>query len=187
LDRKEFRNAARDALQRHIGEKAELEPRRPDITNYAGRLQRDGGMDSEQRAAIAYNERLNREWFEHQRAAPERVQAATASPPRDAERENPGLQFKAAAREVTGREDGPPPIPRAERAPETGPGRPPPATAAAKSREALNEHIERTQSPARNEMRQAARESLQRHAEAPDRGQIQPPKPDINRPRDLDR
>jgi hypothetical protein len=56
LDRTDFRNG----------------PSRPDVTNYAGRLSRDGSMFSEQRAAHNLNQKLNHSWFEHQRSAGER-------------------------------------------------------------------------------------------------------------------
>jgi hypothetical protein len=189
LDRTEFRNAARDALQRHIGEKApEPEPTRPDRHPGEGRgWLGQGDMVSENKAGNLRHRQVNQKVFEHQRQTAAALDQRLSPPASTPEREDRRQQFKAAALEVTGREDGPPRPPSAERAPDTGPGRPPPATAAAKSREALNEHIERTQSPARNDMRQAARETLQRHIESPERRDIPTPGHDLNRPRGFER
>jgi len=198
LDRSEFRTAARDLLQRHIteSEKApEPEPTRPE--QHYGTSQAwlgQGDMRSENRAAVRRDQQINRGFYEFRaREGGEAARAQLAQvidnfgrtpPPGGPTHEDIRQQFKAAAREVTTPQDGPPRSPNAERqpAPETGPERPPPA-AAAKSREALNQHVDRTEKPIRDEMRQAAREALQRNIETPERGQT--PNPD--RPRGLER
>jgi hypothetical protein len=176
LDRSEFRNAARDLLQRHIGEKAPQQAQDTDRggrggpgnpPNYAGRLQRSGDMPSENEAARNYNREVNKGWIEHQhqqtlspRAAGVEQSAAPATPERSSNTRVPGeelqQQFGTAAREVNNRD------PVAARA-------------------ALNQHIEK--SSIRSDVRAASREALQRQLEAPVRPEMQPG----NRPLDLDR
>jgi hypothetical protein len=178
LDRSEFRNAARDALQRHIAEKAPQQAQDTDRggrggpgdpPNYAGRLHRTGGMESENEAARNYDrEVLNKAWHEHQQTLTSRSpsvgqSAAPATPERSSNTRVPGeelqQQFGTAAREVNNRD------PVAARA-------------------ALNQHLEK--SSIRSDMRAASREALQRQLEAPVRPEMQPGQ-NLKRPLDLER
>jgi hypothetical protein len=72
-----------------------------------------------------------------------------------------------------------------------GPDRPPPGAATARnpetSRDALNQHIARTENSNRTQTREASREKLQRHIENPDRGQAREQNQSINRPRGIER
>ncbi|MBV9373690.1 MAG: hypothetical protein JO320_01280 [Alphaproteobacteria bacterium] len=227
MDRSDFRPTARELLERHLSEKApEQEPTRPDITQYPGRLQRNGDMVSENRAAHYYNTQVNREWFNHQRHVDERNRARadldqhiknTGRAPVD--REDLKRQFNETALEVTGKNSGPSrggpndrsgggdrergthpdgpdrPPPGAASArvpiPPRGPDRSPPAVAGEagrqSSREALNQHIERSENSNRMQMREAARENLRRHLENPDRGQARDQNQNINRSQELER
>jgi hypothetical protein len=131
---------------------------------------------------------------------------------RGLKREELKREFKETALEVTGRgnddpgrgngPDIPPPPPPG--GPGAGPKRPSPepavamlipqgfdqrvlATATARnpetSRDALNQHIERTDNAARTEMHQAAREALRRHMDEP----VRPQEPQQDRSRGLER
>jgi hypothetical protein len=154
-------------------------PSRPDVTNYAGRLSRDGSMFSEQRAAHNLNQKLNQSWFEHQRNT-------TARP----ERHQPAPEKSAPAAQRESRRTDLHPAPAA-RTPDLTPAQTPQRQQArlelrhgfnagvpvSKPDHQVRRSYERDDSTMRNRMREAGRETLRPHA-GPERPQAQ----ELNRP-----
>ena len=156
-------------------------PSRPATMDYVGRLSDDGGMFAQQRSAHYRNQKLNRNYFEHQRsngAQPERHQLAP-------EKSVPATQRESRRTDLH-------PAPAA-RTPERTPAQTPERQQArlelrhgfnagvpvSKPDHQVRRSYEQPQreSAARNQMREAARETLRRH-----NGPERPEPRELNRP-----
>jgi hypothetical protein len=150
LDRTDFRNG----------------PSRPASIDYPGRLSTDGGdMFSQQRTGHYRNLKINRDWFEHQRsngAAPERHQPAPEKAAPEKQRENRRADLhpppeRAPAAAAPEREQV-----RIELRHGFNPGVPV-SRPENQVRRSYDQQPQRDNSATRNQMREAARETLRRN------------------------